>query len=73
MIGGSSPDLIKRPDTSSRLYSAVVNSGGVTAEVLGEPLVIEGDPLLWEAEVRFQYPFAEERALCIVISQSSVV
>ena len=39
MIGSSSPDLIKRPDTSARLYSAVVNSGGVTAEVLGEPLV----------------------------------
>ena len=44
MIGGSSPDLIKRSDTSSRLYSAVLNSGGVTAEVLGEPL--EGDPLV---------------------------
>ena len=46
MIGSSSPDLIKRPDTSARLYSAVLNSGGVTAEVLGEPLVIEGDPLV---------------------------
>ena len=46
MIGSSSPDLIKRPDTSARLYSAVVNSGGVTAEVLGEPLVIEGDPVV---------------------------
>ena len=46
MIGSSSPDLIKRPDTSSRLYSAVLNSGGVTAEVLGEPLVLEGDPLV---------------------------
>ena len=46
MIGSSSPDLIKRPDTSSRLYSAVVNSGGITAEILGEPLVIEGDPVV---------------------------
>ena len=46
MIGGSSPDLIKRSDTSPRLYSAVLNSGGVTAEVLGEPLGIEGDPLV---------------------------
>ena len=46
MIGSSSPDLIKRPDTSARLYSAVMNSGGVTAEVLGEPLVIEGGPVV---------------------------
>ena len=45
VIGASSPALTKRTDTSSRLYS-VVNSGGVTAEVLGEPLVIEGDPLV---------------------------
>ena len=45
VIGASSPALTKRSDTSSRLYS-VVNSGGVTAEVLGEPLVIEGDPVV---------------------------
>ena len=73
MIGSSSPDLIKRPDTSARLYSAVMNSGGVTAEVLGEPLDIGGDPVVGGGGpllVRFQYPFAEERALCIVISQS---
>ena len=45
VIGGSSPALIKRSDIRSRLYSAVVNSGGVTTEVFGEPLVIEGDPV----------------------------
>ena len=46
VIGSSSPALTKRFDTSSRLYSAVVNSGGVTAEVLGETLVIEGDTVV---------------------------
>ena len=46
VIGGSSLALIKRSDTTSRLYSAVVNSGGVTAKVPGEPLVIEGDPVV---------------------------
>ena len=46
VIGGSSPALIKISDTSSRLYSAVMNSGGVTAAVLGEPLDIGGDPVV---------------------------
>ena len=57
MIGSSSPDLIKRPDTSARLYSAVVNSGGVTAEVLGEPLVIEGDPVVVAGGSPLPVPF----------------
>ena len=46
MIGGSSPALIKRSDTSSRLYSAV-NSGGLTAEVVGvEGGPVEGGPVV---------------------------
>ena len=74
MIGSSSPDLIKRPDTSARLYSAVMNSGGVTAEVLGEPLVIEGDPVVGGGGP-LPVPFRRSRrghCVHIVISQSLI-
>ena len=30
--------------------SVVVNSGGLTAEVVGEPIVVEGDPVVVEGD-----------------------
>ena len=73
VIGGSSPALTKRSDTSSRLYSVVVNFGGLTAwltaKVVGEPIVMEGGPVVVAGGGPLPVPFAEERALCIVRSQ----